>query len=132
MDALGTVINNTFLGAESYLIIGVIVTCFVVGYVIKHYTKIPNEYIPIIMMCLGVIINVLLTISTTNYETGEPNTVNVVTIIAGALSGLASCGLYDMLSKSLGLKRQDGNNNQNSNDTNNDNSNNVDSTQAKG
>ena len=125
MSGLESVINNVFLGAESYLIIGVIVTCFVIGYVIKHYTKIPNEYIPIIMLCLGVIINVLLTISTTNYETGEPNSVNLVTIISGALSGLASCGLYDMLSKSLGLKKQDDGSQSNSNTS-------EDSSQAKG
>lgn len=125
MSGLESVINNVFLGAESYLIIGVIVTCFVIGYVIKHYTKIPNEYIPIIMLCLGVIINVLLTISTTSYETGEPNSVNLVTIISGALSGLASCGLYDMLSKSLGLKKQDDGSQSNSNIS-------GDSSQAKG
>lgn len=125
MSGLESAINNVFLGAESYLIIGVIVTCFVIGYVIKHYTKIPNEYIPIIMLCLGVIINVLLTISTTNYETGEPNAVNLVTIISGALSGLASCGLYDMLSKSLGLKKQDDGSQSNSNIS-------GDSSQAKG
>ena len=125
MSGLESAINNVFLGAESYLIIGVIVTCFVIGYVIKHYTKIPNEYIPIIMLCLGVIINVLLTISTTNYETGGANTVNLVTIISGALSGLASCGLYDMLSKSLGLKKQDGGSQSNSNVS-------EDSSQAKG
>lgn len=125
MSGLESAINNVFLGAESYLIIGVIVTCFVIGYVIKHYTKIPNEYIPIIMLCLGVIINVLLTISTTNYETGEPNAVNLVTIISGALSGLASCGLYDMLSKSLGLKKQDDGSQSNSNTS-------EDSSQAKG
>ena len=46
---------------------------------------IPNKYIPLIMLILGVTINIVI-----NWKTG----INANTILAGMLSGLASTGLH--------------------------------------
>lgn len=111
MNAMDTVISNTILGGQGLFSIAVVLACFVVGYVLKHYTKVPNRYIPLIMIGLGIILNVLLNIPVKNIdpETGEEiqAEITIVTILIGAISGLASSGLYEMLSKSLGLNKDD-------------------------
>lgn len=82
----------------SYFDLVAIITCFLVGFVIKNYTKMGNNYIPLLMMATGIIANVIFTIS--NAEA----VVTYNTILAGAISGLASSGFYDLIFKSLGLK----------------------------
>lgn len=98
---LGTGMDNAFMQVDNFLSIGVVLVCFVVGYLIKHYTKITNNYIPLIMIALGIIVNTLLSLPTPDGYGG----VTVSTIFVGAVSGLASTGLYEMLAKSLGLKK---------------------------
>ena len=71
---------------SEYLVIGVVGICLCVGYVIKNSLDfIPNKYIPLIMLILGVTINIVI-----NWKTG----INANTILAGMLSGLASTGLH--------------------------------------
>ena len=71
---------------SEYLVIVVVGICLCVGYVIKNSLDfIPNKYIPLIMLILGVIINIVI-----NWKTG----INANTILAGMLSGLASTGLH--------------------------------------
>ena len=71
---------------SEYLVIGVVGICLCVGYVIKNSLDfIPNKYIPLIMLILGVTINIVI-----NRKTG----INANTILAGMLSGLASTGLH--------------------------------------
>ena len=67
-----------------YMVPLVIGFCMCIGYVIKTSLDfIPNKYIPLIMLMVGVVINVSL---------NEKITAEIV--IAGALSGLASIGTH--------------------------------------
>lgn len=67
-----------------YIIVGI---CLCVGYVIKHSLDfIPNKYIPLIMLCLGTFINVLINL----------NNVTATVIFAGMFSGLVSTGLHQV------------------------------------
>ncbi|MFA9462932.1 MAG: phage holin family protein [Velocimicrobium sp.] len=62
--------------------------CLCVGFVIKQsFTCIKNKYIPLIMLCVGTVINILC---------DWPN-LNAVTVLAGMISGLASTGLYEAM-----------------------------------
>lgn len=79
-----------------FLIIPIIALCFVIGFVIKNYTKLPNKYIPLIMLVCGIIFNVILTITSSDKIT-------IMTFISGAISGLASTGSYELIRNALGL-----------------------------
>lgn len=83
-------------GVGEYLILAVILTCFVCGFIIRNYTEIPNKYIPLLMIFVGIVGNVALTIS-------QNNPIGYFTILSGAISGLASSGGYDLISKSFGF-----------------------------
>lgn len=70
-----------------YLSVVVVGICLCVGYMIKNSLDfIPNKYIPLIMGCLGLIINILI-----NLSTGITSEV----VLIGLFSGLASTGLYE-------------------------------------
>lgn len=70
-----------------YLSIIVVGICLCIGYVIKNSLDfIPNKYIPLIMLVLGLAINILINI----------NGINAEVILTGMLSGLASTGMYEM------------------------------------
>ena len=79
------------------LVIPVVIICFLMGYVIKNYTPIKNKNIPLIMMVLGVVINVVLTL--TDKNTG----LNLMTFVSGAVSGLASTGSYELIKNSMNI-----------------------------
>lgn len=69
----------------SIIVVGI---CLCVGYIIKNSLDfIPNKYIPLIMGVLGLIINILI-----NLSTG----ITAEVILTGLFSGLASTGLYEM------------------------------------
>lgn len=71
-----------------YLSLVVMGICLCVGYIIKHSLDfIPNKYIPLIMGVLGLVINVLI-----NLSTG----ITAEVILGGLLSGLASTGCHEM------------------------------------
>ena len=79
-----------------YLSIVVVGICLCVGYIIKNSLDfIPNKYIPLIMGALGLIINILI-----NLSTG----INAEVILGGLFSGLASTGLYEMFKNLIGGK----------------------------
>ena len=62
--------------------------CFGVGYVIKNYIKkIPNKFIPLILACLGLILN--LVFNTFDF-TAE-------VILTGIGSGLISTGSFELV-----------------------------------
>ena len=70
-----------------YLSIVVVGICLCIGYVIKNSLDfIPNKYIPLIMLVLGLAINLLMNL----------NGINAEVILTGMLSGLASTGMYEM------------------------------------
>lgn len=80
----------------SYINIVVLGICLCIGYVIKNSLDfIPNKYIPLIMLVIGVIANILM-----NF-----NNISAEIILAGMMSGLASTGLYEMF-KNLIVKEE--------------------------
>lgn len=73
---------------SQYLSLVVVGICLCVGYIIKSSLDfIPNKYIPLIMGILGLIINILI-----NLSTG----ITAEVVLGGLFSGLASTGLYEM------------------------------------
>lgn len=63
----------------------VLVACLIIGYIIKHasFLKwIPNTDIPVILACLGAILNAVVT------------GFSIENVIWGALTGLASTGMH--------------------------------------
>lgn len=73
---------------SQYLSLVVVGICLCVGYIIKNSLDfIPNKYIPLIMGVLGLVINILI-----NLSTG----ITAEVVLGGLFSGLASTGLYEM------------------------------------
>lgn len=70
----------------------IVLACLVVGFLIKHC--IPNEqinhFIPLIVAILGMILNVWVV-----------GVFDLATLVAGAISGLASTGLYEAFAQIL-------------------------------
>ena len=76
---------------NEYLVVVVLGICLCVGYVIKNSLDfIPNKYIPLIMLILGVVTNIVINLS---------SGINATVILAGMFSGLASTGLHQLFSK---------------------------------
>lgn len=76
----------TFL--NNYINLVVLGVCLCIGYVIKNSLDIiPNKYIPLIMLVIGLIINVATNI----------NHITLTVILGGMISGLASTGLYEAM-----------------------------------
>lgn len=64
--------------------------CLCIGYALKTakvFERFGNQYIPLVMMALGLVISIVANI-------GD---INQVTILGGMISGLASTGFYEML-----------------------------------
>lgn len=69
--------------------------CLCTGYVIKTSLDfIPNKYIPLIMLLLGMMINLLC-----NFDK-----IDATIILSGMISGLASTGLYEAMRNLLQKK----------------------------
>lgn len=68
----------------------ILIACLIVGYVVKH--AIPNEtinrYIPLIVTVLGILLNMWANVD-----------INLQIVVTGAMSGLASTGLYELFSQ---------------------------------
>lgn len=80
---------NVLLEFINVIVLGI---CLCVGYVIKNSLSfIPNKYIPLIMLILGVILNIIFNI---------PNITGEV-VLTGMISALASTGLYEMFKNLL-------------------------------
>lgn len=87
---------------SSIVSIPVLALCFIVGYVIKNYTRIPNKYIPLISLVVGSVSSVVIAII--NNDASRSDIVNIA--IAGAVSGLASTGSYEFIVNMFGLKNK--------------------------
>ena len=72
---------------KQFVVIIVVLICLCVGYVLKNIVKTDkiNDYIPLIMAVLGVVLNLWL-----NAWTFTPQI-----LLGGLVSGLASTGLYE-------------------------------------
>ena len=66
----------------------IVLGCLCVGYVLKHWIKdVDNKYIPTILMCLGILLNLVV------------NGLTVNNAIMGAFMGLSSTGLHQAFTK---------------------------------
>lgn len=70
----------------------VLAGCLVVGYLLKNFAPGDNKWIPLIVTCLGAVFACLSTM-----------TVEFNTIVAGAVTGLASTGFHQLLKETFGL-----------------------------
>lgn len=85
-------------GLSELLDIPIVAICFVIGFIVKNYTKLPNKFIPLMMMGTGIISNIAIIL--TNHES-----LNAMHFICGAISGLASTGSYELIVNTFGLKK---------------------------
>lgn len=71
---------------NNYTVPLIVATCLCVGYVIKNAIKTDkiNRFIPLIMGCIGIIINVWIN-----------HTLTPTILLGGLISGLSSTGLYE-------------------------------------
>ena len=82
---------------NQYISIGVVIACYIIGWVIKNYFPIiKSKYIPLIMLICGIIINITFSII-------DGSGITPIVLIAGAISGLSSSGTYELFTKSMGL-----------------------------
>lgn len=82
---------------SNYLVIAVILVCCCIGYVIKTSLDfIPNKYIPLIMACIGVVLNYFIV-----------GYFNVNVLLGGMLSGLSSVGLHQAFKNLIENKEGD-------------------------
>ena len=71
-----------------YAVFPVALVCFGVGYVIKHYiTKLPNKFIPLILACLGLLLNLAINGFSFSFDI----------VITGIASGLVATGSFEMV-----------------------------------
>ena len=71
-----------------FAVFPVALICFGAGYIIKHFIpKIPNKFIPLILACLGLIINLAFNQFNFSYEV----------IVTGIGSGLISTGSFELV-----------------------------------
>ena len=75
--------------------IPILILGLLIGFVIKHLIsdeKIQNKYIPVINVIVGAIIGVILAVTAGTAITAEAI---LLAVIGGAVSCVASCGVYD-------------------------------------
>lgn len=70
----------------------ILLACLCVGYVVKAVWKneAVNRFIPLIVMCLGLVLNVWF-----------EGVFTLPVIVAGMVSGLASTGLYELVDTTI-------------------------------
>lgn len=72
---------------NEYINIVVLGICLCLGYAIKSLDFIPNKFIPVIMLIVGLVINVI----------SNRNGITLPVILGGMISGLGSTGLYEAM-----------------------------------
>lgn len=72
---------------NDYIVVLVMAICLAIGYIIKHFLPMDNKWIPLIMGCLGVLINVWV-----NAWGFTPEV-----LLGGLASGLAATGAFEMV-----------------------------------
>lgn len=73
---------------SQFVVLYIVATCLAIGYIIKHSIKIiPNDYIPLILAVIGVILNV--------WANGWTFTPEI--LLGGLASGLASTGAFEFV-----------------------------------
>ena len=79
---------------QDYIVVIVMLICLATGYIIKHFLPMDNKWIPLIMGCLGVTINMWV-----NAWGFTPEI-----LLGGLASGLASTGAFELV-KNLSHKK---------------------------
>ena len=82
---------------NDYIVVLVMAICLAVGYIIKHFLPMDNKWIPLIMGCLGVLINVWV-----NTWVFTPEV-----LLGGLASGLAATGAFEMVRNLVGSENMD-------------------------
>ena len=90
---------------QEYTIIPVVVGCLCTGYCLKHFTQFLNNAIPSMMAVLGIVLAILINLN----NLGDIPSITLIAI-QGALSGLASTGLHQMLKDFIERGGKDGSN----------------------
>ena len=71
----------------TYIVPVIVGICLIVGYLIKNFTGADNRFIPVVVTVLGVALAVWM-----NWPAVTPEV-----ILGGAVSGLASTGMHQLL-----------------------------------
>ena len=79
---------------SQYINITILILCVVVGYVWKTFTPLANNYIPLVVTLLGVILSVLNGVAL-------HQAISLDVIAVGMVSGLASTGLHQLVTRLL-------------------------------
>ena len=82
---------------NDYIVVLVMAICLAIGYIIKHFLPMDNKWIPLIMGCLGVLINVWV-----NAWGFTPEI-----LLGGLASGLAATGAFEMVRNLVGSENKD-------------------------
>lgn len=72
-----------------YAVFPIAIVCFGLGYLIKHYINvIPNKYIPLILGCVGLILNLCI---------NRFQNISLEMCLVGIGSGLAATGSFEAI-----------------------------------
>ncbi|MBE5780665.1 MAG: holin [Clostridiales bacterium] len=72
---------------REYVVLMVMAICLGVGYIVKHFLPLNNKWIPLLMGCLGVLINVWV-----NAWAFSPEI-----LLGGLASGLGATGAFELV-----------------------------------
>lgn len=75
---------------QNYLNVSIVIVCVIVGYLWKNTTPLANKYIPLVVTILGTILACVVS-----------QGINIDIICIGMISGLASTGLHQLVTKIL-------------------------------
>lgn len=79
-----------------YAVFPIALICFGIGYIIKHYIpQIPNKFIPLILACFGLLINLAFNQFNFTFEI----------IVGGIGSGLIATGSFEAVRNLLNKKQ---------------------------
>lgn len=88
--------EEVLLFIEQYAVFPIALLCFGLGWIIKHHIKkIPNKFIPLILACVGLILNLVFNNFAFTFEI----------IIEGIASGLVATGSFEAV-RNLKDKKQ--------------------------
>lgn len=80
---------------EGLIVPVIMAICLCLGFIIKHFSKIPNSWIPAILALVGVVIALW----------DNWGAITSATIAGGLVSGLAACGAYDAYKHIFGSEK---------------------------